>query len=62
MFILLAHNVRSAIKMCVLKKKYYKKSCHCMQLSIVAREPKIDSGPDAQKWGREIDLPHILAV
>lgn len=48
--------------MCVLKKIINKKSCHCMQLSIVAREPKIDSGPDAQKWGREIDLPHILAV
>lgn len=31
-------------------------------LSIVVRELKIDSGPDAQKWGREIDLSHILAV
>lgn len=25
-------------------------------------EWKIDTGPDAQKWGRGIDLPHILAV
>lgn len=33
-----------------------------MQLSIILWELKIDSGPDAQKWGTEIDLPHILAV
>lgn len=31
-------------------------------VSIAGVRLKIDTGPDAQKWGRGIDLPHILAV